>query len=57
MKKLMEKIEQQTKDLEVLAKELEETTKELEEMSEEYPLGGTIEPYDILMEEELLNNN
>ena len=56
MKKLMEKIEQQTKELKVLAKELEGTAKELEEISADYPLGGTIEPYDMAMEDELLNN-
>ncbi len=56
MKKLMEKIEQQTKELKVLAKELEGTAKELEEMSAEYPLGGMIEPYDMATEDELVRS-
>jgi hypothetical protein len=33
-----------------------ESEKDLEEISADYPLGGTIEPYDMAMEDELVRS-
>ena len=46
----------ENESVESLEEDLCKLEGKLAEVSEDYPLGGTIEPYDIAVEEELIKN-